>query len=138
MKTSGFSLLELLVAIALVGILSAAGLSSFINTQRVARNSKRTADVKAIQGAMESYFSANGSYPAGCNPGATYLPAGVPKDPSTGATYIAPTPPSAANCQATTYCLCSSLEGNTTNGNSTVANCTNFAAGSFFCINELQ
>ncbi len=138
MKSSGFSLLELLVAIALLGLLTTAGLSSFINTQIVARNSKRAADLKAMQGAMESYFSNNGSYPAGCNPGTTYLPAGVPKDPKTGATYIVPTPPSAVNCQASSYCICSQLEGSTTTGNSTVNNCGNFAAGSYFCVNQLQ
>jgi prepilin-type N-terminal cleavage/methylation domain-containing protein len=132
MKKNGFTLIEILVVMGLIGILSTAGLSSYINTQRVARNSKRTADLKAIQGALESYFSNNGSYPPGCNPGSAYLPAGFPKDPQTGIQY-AP-----ATCTETAYCICTLLEGNTRNGNSTVNNCTNFASGTYFCVNQLQ
>lgn len=135
MKSRGFSLIELLVAIALIGLLSAAGLASFINTQRVARNSKKAADLKAVQGALESYFSNVGSYPNSgtCNPGPTYLPAGMPENPQTGIDYAPST------CTATAYCFCSQLEGiNVTSGNSTVANCTNFTPGSYFCVNNLQ
>lgn len=137
MNRKGFTLVELLIAISLIGILTAAGLASFINTQKVARNSKRTADLKALQGAIESYFTSSGSYPSGCNPGSTYLPAGVPKDPLTGATYIAPTPPSAADCQTSSYCICSQLEGTTTGGNATNASCS-FGSGAYFCVNQLQ
>ncbi|MCX8008337.1 MAG: type II secretion system GspH family protein [Patescibacteria group bacterium] len=132
MKT-GFTLLEILVVIALIGVLSAAGLASYLNTQRATRNSRRIADLKAIQGALESYFSTTGSYPnsPSCNPGSTYFPSGFPRDPQTGIQY-AP-----SRCTSTEYCFCIEMEGST-QGNSTVNNCTNFASGRYFCVNQLQ
>lgn len=134
MNKRGFTLVEILIVMALIGVLIAAGMSSYINTQRVARNSRRVADLKAIQGSLESYFSNVGNYPnsATCDPGSTYLPSGFPRDPSTGVAY-APN-----SCTLTAYCVCTQLEGTTAIGNSTVNNCTNYAAGSYFCVNQLQ
>lgn len=50
----GFTLIELMVAISIVAILATVGLVVFSNTQIQARNSRRTQDIAAIAGALES------------------------------------------------------------------------------------
>lgn len=60
---SGFTLIELMVAISIIAILAAVGLVSYSSAQKVSRNSKRIQDLKAIQTALETYRTANGSYP---------------------------------------------------------------------------
>jgi general secretion pathway protein G len=62
-KNKGFTLIEMLVVIAVIGLLAAlilVGLSSF----RVrGRDTRRVADVKEVQNGLELYYMKNGSYP---------------------------------------------------------------------------
>ena len=62
-KKSAFTLIELLVVIAIIGILSTLAVVALQNARSKARDSKRVADVKQIQTALELYFNDNGSYP---------------------------------------------------------------------------
>lgn len=132
-KKQGFTLIELLIVIALLGMLAVLGTASYLNSQRQGRNARKVQDLKALQQALESYYSVNGSYPgAACDPTTTFLPGGVPKDPSTGLAY-APT-----SCTDTAYCICAALEPNTTTaGNATAANCS-FGAGPYTCVMSVQ
>ena len=61
----GFSLIELLVVISIIGILVAAATASWTNAQQKSRDSKRKSDLKAIQQALELYLQDNGTYPGG-------------------------------------------------------------------------
>ncbi|OGG11484.1 hypothetical protein A2Z00_03495 [Candidatus Gottesmanbacteria bacterium RBG_13_45_10] len=129
-KRKGFTLMELLIVIAIIGILISMGVVSFSSAQKTSRDSKRRADMKAIQNAWEQYNSDNnGSYPASCSVSATYLPAGLPTDPKTG------WPAYVGTCSASSYCYCASLESGV--GNSSSSNCA-YGSGSWFCVSSLQ
>ncbi len=59
----GFTLVELLVVIAIIGILSSIAVVSVGNVRRLARDSKRLADIRQLQTALEMYFNENNAYP---------------------------------------------------------------------------
>ncbi|MCX6703776.1 MAG: prepilin-type N-terminal cleavage/methylation domain-containing protein [Candidatus Zambryskibacteria bacterium] len=59
----GFTIVELLVSIAIIGLLSAVTFSSFAQSQERARVSKRVTDIKNIQNALEFYYAVSKSYP---------------------------------------------------------------------------
>ncbi|MDD5416259.1 MAG: type II secretion system protein [Candidatus Daviesbacteria bacterium] len=59
----GFTLVELLIVISIIAILSTVGLVIYSGVQKSARAAKRTQDLKAIQTALEVYYSVNKTYP---------------------------------------------------------------------------
>lgn len=59
----GFTLVELLVTISILGILSSIALVVYTGEQKYARMAKRAGDLKAIATALETYRAANGRYP---------------------------------------------------------------------------
>lgn len=59
----GFTLIELLIVIAIIGILASALLVSLGGARQSARDSRRLADVRQVQAALEVYFNACGHYP---------------------------------------------------------------------------
>lgn len=62
---SGFSLIELLVVISIIGVLVAIGMASYTNIQQKARDATRRTDIQAIAQAMEQYYQDNNAYPSG-------------------------------------------------------------------------
>lgn len=95
----GFTLLELLVVISIIGILTALGAVNYVGVRERARDAERKADLSQIQTALEFYRSDTGEYPTrtlfysniACNGefannGVVYIKS-VPCDPSTGAKY---------------------------------------------------
>lgn len=113
----GFILVELLVAIAIIGILVGFATVNLIGLRGRARDGERKADLKAIQSALQIYRADQGRFPTaaeypGCNGplvagGSTYLQA-TPCDPlDTTTTYnYAP----AAGGSPQTYTLRACLE----------------------------
>ena len=65
-KSKGFIFIEVLVVIAIIGILSSVVLASLNSARKKARDARRLADIKQIQTALDLYFDANNSeYPSG-------------------------------------------------------------------------
>lgn len=130
----GFTLLELLVVIGIIGIMMALATVAYSTTQQGARNARRKQDLVAIQNALEQYYSVNGlKYPVGeCSAASTYLKSKWPTDPDTGVAYEG-----AGGCTETAYCICGALEptGNT-DGNSD--NACLFTGGAYYCVGNLQ
>lgn len=111
-KSRGFTLIELMVVIAIIAILSVVGITIFSGTQKSARDSRRRSDIDAISKALEVHYntSANQYCTAGagtyCAPVVGWFGSGVlPVDPQTGAQYTG----LPAN-GATTYNVCATLE----------------------------
>jgi len=66
-KEKGFTIVELLIVIVVIGILAALVITTFSGVQRKARNTERETDVKAIHGQVEAYYAQNGRYPSLAN-----------------------------------------------------------------------
>lgn len=130
-QKKGFTLLELLVVISIIGILVALGAVAFSTAQKKGRDAKRRGDMKAMQNAFEQYYSQNSGYNATCSTmwTGTQSTGSLPTDPK-------PTQSYSPSCTATTYCSCALLE-ETGTGNATASNCT-FGAGNYFCVTNLQ
>jgi len=119
----GFTLIELLVVIAIIGLLSTIVMVFYGNAREKARDSRRLADLKQMQTALELYYTDEGDYPAGSgvtlgtadyaclnNTGwhttgcADAYMGNVPADPS-GGTYV-------YTVASTSYTVDAALEGN--------------------------
>ncbi len=143
-KKSGFTLLELLVVIAIIAVLISMATVSYSSAQRKSRDSRRKSDLKSIQAALEQYYADHsGVYiiDAGCNPGVTYLPGGMPTDPKSGVAYTVTSIPFSGSCPtagSNAYCICALLEGET----NTTTGCNGGAVPSgytgAFCVRSLQ
>lgn len=60
---SGFTIVELLIVIVVIGILAALVLNSFRGVQERARDTERRTDINAQAGQLEVYYTDNGGYP---------------------------------------------------------------------------
>ena len=60
----GFTIVELLIVIVVIGILALLVITTYSGIQAKARNSKRQTDIQAIQTQLEAFFSQNGYYPS--------------------------------------------------------------------------
>lgn len=121
----GFTLIEILIAVAIIGILTAIGIVSYASVNKRARDAKRFGDIEQIRSALEMYRSDIGYYPAVNTSGfdvavnlsteltttAIYLPS-IPTDPQPAAhayRYMA-TAQDSLSLNYYGYCLCTYLE----------------------------
>jgi len=101
----GFTLIEVLIVVAIIGILASVVLVGLGPLQRQGRDARRISDLKQVQTGLELYYNKNGSYPQGVDVSDPGNPAGwqafqaeltgagigvsnVPKDPSSGKNYL--------------------------------------------------
>lgn len=124
MRKNGFTLLELLIVIAIIGILASISFVALNGARTQGRDSRRKSDLETIRSALELYKADCNQYPASsswpsvgnaltgtCTGGSnTYLQK-RPGDPS-GSTFgiYVYTPLPATGPPYTTYTLCSGLE----------------------------
>jgi len=63
-RNQGFTIVELLIVIVVIGILALLVITTYSGIQAKARNSKRSSDMKSLQTQLEAFFSQNGYYPS--------------------------------------------------------------------------
>ena len=63
MKQRGFTLIEILIVVAIIGILSSVILIGLGSARARARDARRIADLREVQNALELYYSKVGRYP---------------------------------------------------------------------------
>jgi prepilin-type N-terminal cleavage/methylation domain-containing protein len=99
-KKQGFTLIELMVVIAIISLLTSITLVALNSSRGKGRDAARRHNLQQVQLAIELYFSDNNAYPPNGSPNtgvnwsvlapllANYMPTGIPKDPSGDSFYI--------------------------------------------------
>jgi prepilin-type N-terminal cleavage/methylation domain-containing protein len=64
LKQQGFTIVELLIVIVVIGILAALVITTFTGIQQKARDTERTTDIKALHGQVEAFYAQKGFYPS--------------------------------------------------------------------------
>ena len=77
MNRKGFTLIEMLVVIAIIGLLSSVVIIGLSGAREKARDAKRLSDIRQIQNGLEVAYTAIAGYPAATSGN----PPGEPEDP---------------------------------------------------------
>lgn len=112
---AGFTLIELMIVVAIIAVLSVIGITIFGNIQQRGRDARRKGDIDAITKALEAHYN-----DAACGASATspYCPVTSTTAASlfsSGVTPVNPTPGGAGytglpTAAAATYSICATLE----------------------------
>lgn len=121
---AGFTLIEILVVMVIIGIIATIGFGSFQSSQLKARDSTRKSDLSQIGKALETYYNDKGQYPTdnaglinGCSGGTcswgdsftdekgTNYMIKIPSDPKTSGSYY-------YSSDGTSYQIYAMLENN--------------------------
>ena len=124
-KQEGFTLLELLIVIVIIGILALIIVPGLASGPKRARDAQRKSDMRAVKNALETYYNDKNGYPASTGTSTAaysalstsltpdYLPS-IPADPksatTTGYAYGSNTTAAVPNSK---FILESNLENNT-------------------------
>lgn len=115
-KQDGFTLLELLIVIVIIGILALIIVPGLASGPKRARDAQRKSDMRAVKNALETYYNDNNAYPVGATYGtsdttgigtnlvSSYLPH-LPIDPKNTGVYVY-----SYNGTATTFTLQAHVE----------------------------
>lgn len=140
----GFTLLELLVTISIIGIILGIVSVSFSTAQKSTRDSRRMGDIKAIQKSIEQCYVLGNEYPETvvsassltCSTQTTMNT--VPSDPKNSGSYVYTYTVSADGLE---YCLCGLLEkvgtGNA-DGFGAAGVCTYSSDNDNYCVSNQQ
>jgi prepilin-type N-terminal cleavage/methylation domain-containing protein len=142
MKNRGFTLFELLITMAIIGILAAVIGGSFGDAQKKGRDSRRISDMDGLQKAAEMFYSFDNSYPKTTSGAWTTVIGGrivleaFPVDPKNVAPYVyGCTKVGGGALDGSSYCCCATMEG-TNKGNSAAA-CA-FGGTTHYCVKNQQ
>lgn len=124
---TGFTMIELLIVISIIGILSALSVFALQGSRESARDARRKADLETVRSGLELYKADCNQYPSSitfsgtltgdgtnCPAGNVYIE-DVPEDSVSGRNYSY----SPAGAPPTTYTLCAALE----DGSGSVSGC---------------
>lgn len=64
MKNTGFTLIEILIVISIIGVLTGISIFGLKGAREAGRDTRRKADLESIRSALEMYKADNGTYPA--------------------------------------------------------------------------
>jgi type II secretion system protein G len=126
-KQGGFTLLELLIVIVIIGILALLIIPNITSAPKKARDTKRKTDITTIRKGLEEYFVNNNVYPnalTDLTTGSAPIIKTMPTDPKNAAPYTYVYTAASSN---TTYTLSACLENDqdaSTNVVTAVAPCT--------------
>jgi len=118
-KQGGFTIIELLIVIIVIGILATLVITTFSGIQRNARNRTREADINALHSQIEYYYGQQGVYPTLANLNdATWrstnlkgLDAEALKDPQGSASTLVAAPAADSYAYAVTPANCDNGSG---------------------------
>lgn len=139
-KEGGFTLLELLIVIVIIGILALLIIPNITSAPKKARDTKRKTDITTIRKGLEEYFVDNNVYPDSSGAGLSALTVGsapimktIPTDPKNTGSYVYTYVSANSN---TTYTLSACLENDQDNSTDVIAasnsNNTSCASGKVF------
>lgn len=63
-RSGGFTIVELLIVIVVIGILATLVIVTFSGIQQKGRDSQRKTDINALQSHIEAYYAQTGAYPS--------------------------------------------------------------------------
>lgn len=137
-RRTGFTLIEILVVVAIIGILATMG--AFVAATQLprGRDAKRISDIKAMQSALEQRMAIEGSYVTADSTNCTILQTDLANYVQGDPSFTGPSgDPYSCVLTTATYCICATLEG-TTQGNSANTLCTDWTGTTHFCqVNQL-
>jgi prepilin-type N-terminal cleavage/methylation domain-containing protein len=103
-QTKGFTLIEILIVVAIIAILASVVLVGLGPTQSLGRDARRVSDLHEVQNGLELYYNKNGAYPipttltwgpqstpttlSGMLAGAGVGITNIPNDPNSNGNYI--------------------------------------------------
>ncbi|HEX3082286.1 MAG TPA: prepilin-type N-terminal cleavage/methylation domain-containing protein [Candidatus Saccharimonadia bacterium] len=129
-KEGGFTLLELLIVIVIIGILALLIIPNITSAPKKARDTKRKTDITTLRKGLEEYFVNNNVYPASSGTigsggvlaelttGTAPIVKNLPTDPKNQSPYVYTYTPANSN---STYTLNACLENDGDNGANVIA-----------------
>lgn len=127
MKNKGFTLIEMLIVIAIIGILSSMILVGLGSARAKARDSRRISDIRQIQNGLEIYYSNNQTYASGDSTALYAAILNLPADPQ-GPKYLYS---GASQSYQLGACLEQGLPAGITSATCSSLSCT---AGTLYCV----
>ncbi len=137
-KREGFTLIELLVVIAIIGLLSTLAVVSLNSARARSRDTKRIADVKEVQTALELFYNDNQGYPLAGSADAdgNIPPLSTSGDPAFSTfmknSPVAPKPADGTACASDNKYVYKGLKSDGSTACDAVGNCATYSVD--FCV----